>query len=238
MTEPSSDYKIQPPEMVAKRALALAAYSCRGYLESGQGNPEAQSVQNRMIGWVAQLNLTEQLGNFEWQAIHAPLGSLPTGLASEMTWEVEGLAVLIWALQRGKIPEYDSQLDPYEVTDSVYFLGDDAAEIISHAQLRQPEELFAYREWMYAVHCRVRDFLRHGVRKNFKSWIDLRWLEILHLDPTSVMVAGDLGFHGKAIDHVELDQLQGYESGIREQHRASVWLIGEEQNHWETNADT
>lgn len=216
----------------------MSACCCRGCIENGKGNFDAESVQDRMIQWVERFNLVEQLGTFEWDAIRSPLGSLPSVVANRMSWDAEGLAVLVWALGRGKLPEHDGQVDPYAVTDSVNFLGDDANDIIASASLLGAEELNAYRELMYAIHCRVRDFLRGGQRKDFTSWVEMRWFDALRLDSNRFIVDGDLGVDGKTIDIVELERLKTCEWGICEQHRASIWLVGEEQNHWETAADT
>jgi hypothetical protein len=234
----SPEFQIQSPETVAKRALAMSAYCCRGYIDTGKGNADAESVQDRMIQWLTRFNLVEQLGSFEWDAIRSPLGSMSPQIASRITWEIEGLAVLTWAIERGSLPEHDSQSDPYAVTDSMHFLAEDADHIIVNARLRGTEELRAYRDLMYAIHCRLRDFLRNGGSKDFTNWIEPRWLEILGIGATRLIINGDLGFKGQPISVLENDQLKQYEWGIREQHRASIWLVGEDQNYWETNADT
>ena len=234
----SSEYQVQDPVSVARRALALSAYCCRGFIDGGKGDVDAESVRDRMIQWLSRFNLNEQLGSSEWDAIRAPLGSLTPALKNRMTWEVEGLAVLAWALGMGPLPEHDGQVDPFAVTDSVGFLTDDVDAIIVDAKLRSQDELQVYRELMYAIHCRVRDFLRNGKQKDFAGWTEVRWFELLRIDSTHLLADGDLRFKGQTISALEADQLKKYEWCICEQHRASIWLVGEEQNHWETTADT
>lgn len=235
--EPLED-EVQPAATVARRTLALAACCCRGNIESGKGNADAESVRGRMIQWVTRFNLTEQLGPSEWAQISAPLGSLPPGVANGMTWEAEGLAVLLWALGLGEMPAHDDQVDPYAVAGAAHFLAEDVDEFIDGAILRPAEELLAFREVMYAIHCRVTGFLRGGGKKDFAGWLERDWLETLKIKPARLLAGGDLAFKGQAIGALGIDHLKRYEQGINEQHRASIWLIGEEANHWETVADT
>jgi len=238
MSVEEPDYQIQRPEIVAKRALALAACCCRGFIDEGKGNPDAESVRERMIQWIEKFKLKEQLGPFEWDSIRSPLGGLESVVAKRMSWEAEGLAVLAWALQLGQLPMHDDQVDPYAVTDSVFFLGDEAGNVVANASLRESEQLLAYREMMYAIHCRIRYFFRNGEKKDFTSWIEPEWLTVLKVDSRRLVVDGDLGFEGKPMSAVEPGRLRTFEWGINAQHRASVWLIGEEEKHWETPADT
>lgn len=238
MSQELPEYRVQEAQLVARRALALSAYCCRGYIDKGKGNADAESLRERLIQWLARFDLMGQLGPAESEAVRAPLGSLRPGLATRITWEVEGLAVLAWALGRGACPEHDGEVDPYATTDSVGLLADDADTAIVTAKLRGNEELLAYRELMYAVHCRVRDFQRNGSRKDFACWIEPKWLDLLHIDTTRVIADDDLGFGGQPIGSLSADKVARYEWSIAEQHRASIWLVGEERNHWETTADT
>lgn len=238
MSHDPPEYRVQEPQVVARRALALSAYCCRGYIDQGKGNADAESLRERLIQWLCRFDLMGQLGPTELEAVRALLGSLRPGLASRITWDVEGLAVLAWALGRGARPEHDGEVDPYAITDSVSLLANDADTAIATAKLRSNEELEAYRELMYAVHCRVRDFRRNGGRKDFASWIEPKWLDLLGIDTKRIMSDGDLGFGGQPISSLNADKVARYEWSITEQHRASIWLVGEERNHWETTADT
>ena len=49
------------------------------------------------------------------------------------------------------------------MAESLWFLGDDAADVVDTAQLLSPAELEACRELFYAVHCRLTDFRRHRI---------------------------------------------------------------------------
>jgi hypothetical protein len=114
-----------PPDAatVAQRALALSALTCRGFIDKGAGDPEAESVRARVLKWVEHFNLKKNLSSYEWETLTAPFGSLEPQRQRSATWACEGLAVLALALGRFDLPRHDAQVDPYELTDALYFLA-------------------------------------------------------------------------------------------------------------------
>src|SRR5262249_23188438 len=152
----------------------------------------------------------------ELNIINTPLGGLDSKQVIYATWAVEGLSVLAWALGCLGLPRHDEKVDPYAVPESVGFLNQDAAEFIETAKLRSVAELEAYRELLYAIHSRLRDFIRHKQPNEFETWIDERWLDLLKIDRASLIVDGDLSIDEKAIFNVEQERV-----------RSCEWLIGE-----------
>src|SRR5207248_1231349 len=123
----NDEIALTPPDAatVARRALALCAFTCRGFIEKGPGNPDAENARDRLLSWVRQFGLTPSLGPLELETINAPLGGLSQFHRFDATWACEGVAVLAWALGRFELPKHDEQVDPYAVTDALFFLGDD-----------------------------------------------------------------------------------------------------------------
>jgi hypothetical protein len=109
---------------------------------------------------------------------------------------------------------------------------------VKTATLRSAGELRAYREIMYAIHCRLRDFLRNHKSCNFTEWIEMDWLAALRIDSGRIIIKGDLKLEDMAVFAYEGDLARRFESAISEQHRASVWLIGEFVHHWDATAET
>lgn len=222
----------------ARRALVMSALVCRGSIEGGAGHSEAESLYSNVLSWLARLKLEADLEPFECEVLNRPLGTLDSTQVIRATWAVEGLAVLAWALNHLDFPEYDDKVDPYTVTESLCFLSEGAAELVQSARLRTTAELEAYRELMYAIHCRLRDFDRDKQRKPFATWIDKTWMKILGIDVDHLIVDGDLAVDGKAIGDVHEDRLRSFEWVIGERHRASIWLLGEYPVYSETPVDT
>jgi hypothetical protein len=231
------------PEMVSapcamRRALVLAALVCRGNIEPGAEDAEAISLHARILDWATFLNLEEELESDELRILQAPLGTLSPREVSESTWAIEGLAILSWALNLRDLPKHDEKVDPFGVTDSVCFLSDEAAELVASARLRSPAEFQAYREVAYAVHCRLRDFVRNRNAKDFATWVEKAWLEGLQIDPAHLIVGGDLGVGGAPILDAEANRVQACEWITFQRHRAIIWLLGDSPVYSKTPVDT
>src|SRR5205807_267987 len=127
----------------ARRALVLSAVACRGNIDHGAGNAEAGSLRDRMLDWIAFLDMQEEIEPREAALLKAPLWSLTQRQVIDATWQAEGLAVLAWALKRLDLPKHDEKVDPYAVTDALDFLSEHAAELMRSARLRSEAEMRA-----------------------------------------------------------------------------------------------
>ena len=184
------------------------------------------------------LNLLREVEPSEEKILRTPLGGLEPKEVIKATWGVEGLAVLAWALNRLALPRHDEKVDSYAVTDSLWFLSEDANEVISTASLRSLAELEACRELLYAIHCRLRDFARNRSRKNFTTWVEKTWISTLRLDSAHMIAHDDLAIGDKAISEVEDNRLQECELITRERHRAIIWLFEGYPIYSQTPVDT
>jgi|SRR6185312_7435821 len=233
--------ELRPPsaQQVARRALCLCALVCRGYTDNGAGDPHSEQLRERILEWLSRNELQAHLEPWEADLISAELGQSPQDCVYKATWAVEGLSVLAWALGRFDFPAHDQQVDPYAVTDSLYFLADDAKDVIATARLRGGEELVASRELMYAIHCRLRGYLRNKTAGDISHWMEQDWLEALGVDRARLIVDGDLAIGGKPISAVGAENVQKCEWAVCQQHRASIWLVGEEfPSYWGWTVDT
>lgn len=241
--EDSTDYNIpgltpQSAIRVARRSLVLSAVICRASIDNNASHPDAESLHNRVLDWLTQLNLWDEVEPDEEQMLRAPRGTLDAKEVIQSTWYVEGLAILTWALNHFEFPKHDEQVDAYEVTDSLWFLDESAADIIANAELRSPVELEACHELLYAVHCRLRDFARYGKPKDFTQWIEKTWLDALNLEAAQLIAQNDLAIDGKAISKAEEDRLRECNSITLERHRAIIWLVEGYPIYSETPVDT
>src|SRR5205085_8399205 len=134
---------------VARRSLVLSALACRGFIDHGAGNPDAESLRERILGWISALRVWSEVEACEAPVLRAPLGTLNRKDVLRYSWCVEGVAVLAWALGRFDLPAHDELVDQYAVTDALWFLSEDARDILNEATLRSHTELDAYRELMY-----------------------------------------------------------------------------------------
>jgi hypothetical protein len=228
MTETSDEFSPITPHdatRAARRALVLAAMACRGDIERGTGQAEADDLHTRILDWLTKVDLWAEIEPNEMKFLHAPLGTLEQRDVIRATWYVEGLTVLAWALNQFEFPRHDHKVDPYDVADSVWFLSDDAQELIRTATLRNSTELEACRDLLYAIHVRLRDFIRNGGRTDFTSWVENTWIDALEVDASHLIVDCDLAIDDKAISEVEISRVQECSYLTFERHRAIIWLL-------------
>jgi len=177
---------------VARRSLILSGLICRGSIDDGAGQADAEELRSRILEWLTASGLWEEAEPYERSLLHAPLGSLCPKDVFRTTWYTEGLAILAWALNRLELPRHDKKVDPYVVTDALGFLNEDAAGIIRQPELRRRAELEACREMYYAIHSRLRDFNRNKEHKDFTKWIEQSWLATLNVDREHLITDSDL----------------------------------------------
>src|SRR5579871_5870759 len=211
---------------VARRALILAAVVCCGDINRSKARSE-EDLRQRVLEWLTRLELWNEVEPDEEKILRAPLGTLEKEDVVRATWYVEGLAILAWALNRLEFPCHDTKVDPYDVADSVWFLNEGAEEVIRTARLRDQTELEACDALLYAIHVRVRDFMRHRKPKDITHWIEEIWLATLQLAADDLLVDNDLAIDGRAISEVEESRLQECGCIMVERHRAIIWLCGE-----------
>lgn len=226
------------PGRVARRALVMSAVVSRGSIDAGVGQAEAESLPERILKWLEQLELEASIEPPEYDILHAPLGKLTDKQVIEATWSVEGLSIMSWALCQLDLPRHDQQVDPYVVAESLRFLREDAAELIESEQQRSNVELEAYRELVYAIHCRINAYARKKERADFTRWVEQAWLDMLAIDPAQLIVDGDLSIDGMPIGDIKPDRLQSCGWVANERHRASIWLLGGYPVYSNTPVDT
>jgi len=223
---------------VVRRSLVLAAVVCRGSIESGAGQLQADAVYTRLIDWLDELSLWDEVEPIEKEILRTSLGLLEQKDVIRATWYVEGLAILTWALNLFELPRHDQKVDGYAVADALGFLSEDAEDVIATAELRSPIELEACRELLYAIHSRLRDFAHNRKPMDFTRWVEKAWIDTLRLDANQLIVNNDLAIDGKPISEVTEDRLQECEWITNERHRAIIWLVGEYPIYSQTPVDT
>lgn len=223
---------------VARRSLVLAAVVCRASIERGVGDPDAEALHGRILVWLTGLNLWDEVEPSEETMLRAPLGLLESQDVIQATWYVEGLAVLAWALKLFEFPYHGEQVDSYIVTDALWFLDEAAENVITNAELRSPAELEACHELLYAIHCRLRDFVRNKVPKDFTQWVEEAWLNSLSLNAAGLFAQDDLAIDGEAISEARNERLQEVMSITLERHRAIIWLVQGYEIYSQTPVDT
>ena len=209
-------------ERVARRALVLAAVGARALLE--REGPSADATRDRILRWIDDTAIGDELEQDEGQLIRTPAGQLPPRDAVA-GWRLEGLGVLAWAMNRFALPPHDQLCDPGAVLAAVGFLDAGRAAAVPASPLRPPAELAVARDQLSAIDWRLRQFAGRP------KAIDFRRLAVEAaagpLDLAGVrLLDGDLALGDAAIAAAPKDRVQLATSAARERHLAACWLGG------------
>ncbi|MBK7585545.1 MAG: DUF4272 domain-containing protein [Myxococcales bacterium] len=225
------------PERVAARALVLAAVTCRGAIEHGVGDREAEELREQVIGWVRKTRLLDETEPHELSRLEAPLGSLSERDAIDTTWCGEGVVLLAWSLGHGDLPRYDVQVDSSVAAEALGFLNEDVEDVMLHAQLRQRSDLIRLAEFYFALHWRLRHFALDARSMDFEAFASecaFGPLEVRGMD----FLAHDLAIDGRPLAMLD-DRRRDECLGIaRERQRAANWLVGQDPIYSEVTCDT
>ncbi len=214
------------PQRVARRALVLSAIVCRANSDYDPANPDAIDLWNRLKAWIESLDVVSEIELAEKEMLYALLGCLDNNKRMRATWHAEGLSILAWALGRFPFPPHAQKVDPYELTDNLMFLDEEAGAVIRDAELRPRAELDACRELLYAIHRRLREFQRKREARSIAHWIEPTWLETLKIE-SPLGSTGDLRVGDVEIAAASEAEVKQYEWAVYERHRAAIWLVGE-----------
>jgi hypothetical protein len=118
------------------------------------------------------------------------------------------------------------------------FLSPDAEDVVMAARLRDPAQIGAYRELVYAIHCRLRDYLRNHQAKDFADWLEPSWLTETGAPASQLIVEGDLAVDGKPISRAATEAIQTCEWIMTQRHRAIIWVVEDGENYSRVPVDT
>lgn len=203
-------------------------------MENQEDRSFAVDLHGRVVTWIEQFGIRDELEADELAMILAPVGTLDRQQTVNGTWRSEGLAVLAWALGKFPLPRHDDTVVPVEAAESVGFLGDSPVEL---AALRPESEIDAMEQHLLALHWRLRDFRLRPVAMDFVEFVrNCRWAE-LSVDPEA-LVEGDLCIDGFRIDRADPERVRECGSIAQERHQAINWLIGDNPIYSQVETNT
>lgn len=241
MHEPLEEIELFPPSpaRVAARTVVMSAVVARAFIDGSAGDPQAESMYNRIRDWLNALQIDEELEQHEIDMLTTPLGSLQPQDRIDYSWQSEGLAVLAWSLRLMNLPPHDEPVDPHQVAKAVGFLTDAARQLIGHQHLRPQEELDSLAERQFALHWRLVTFAKDQKRIDFEAFAkgDQPDNEFGPLDISGVpLIGGDLAIKGGPLFGSQERDWKTALSIAEERHRAANWLIGYRKLYSETEA--
>ncbi|MBI3861213.1 MAG: DUF4272 domain-containing protein [Planctomycetia bacterium] len=235
------DPEPEPPDAarVARRAMVLAAVSNRGLIEHERENfDKPDEIREQMLKWIEGTGLADELEPEEWKALQRPVGTLDPQSAVNAVWRLEGLGILLWALERYLPPPYDVLVTPGELFDAVSLGNAEAARaLIESAELRPEKEISAMSTHLLMVHWRLRDYSLRPVAMDFVAFSKKSWIG--EFDLTGFQIEkNDLALGDKPIAEADPDLVNSCQSSAMERHLAINWLSGYSKIYSETDTGT
>src|ERR1700722_7156414 len=134
---------------VYSMALGQCYLACRAMID-GDPDPDAQAMAGRILPLTQETGIYNIYEPAEIRLLQAPWGSLPRRERVALSWAVEGVAVMAWALGKAPLPPFDTRCEGAPVGSALGLFQHETPEIFSAATLRDPIEIET-RALTYAV---------------------------------------------------------------------------------------
>ncbi len=146
--------------------------------------------------------------------------------------------MIAWALRCAPLPAFDVDADAAAVAAALGWLDDAGATLGTTARLRSREEVGAYLDAVSAVHWRLRQQARppedgeeRPVAVSMARWQPDRHAWPEDVTPLALAADDDLALGGRSIAEASAPQLLAAWERIRERHRATLWLLGQQRDY-------
>jgi hypothetical protein len=214
---------------VYSMALGQCYLACRAMID-GDPDPDAQAMAGKILPLTQETGIYNIYEPAEIRLLQAPWGSLPRRERVALSWAVEGVAVMAWALGKAPLPPFDTRCEGAPVGSALGLFQHETPEIFSAATLRDPIEIET-RALTYAVlSWRLAQFVENRQRIDFATR-----LKDSQGRPATVegftLIDGDLAVNGAPLVEISDERLSEICCIVRERHKAFRWLLGHEKNY-------
>ena len=223
---------------VALRALALGAVSARALLEQEDpGDPGVEQTRQRLIHWVKNVGLGDELEPEESKVLQRPLNRLEHQDTVNATWRLEGLAVLAWALNWFELPPHDQVASPGELLPAVGILNVDRAKALVAEPALRSNQIARMRHRLLAIHWRLVNFRLKPEAMDFAEFARTAWFGPLDITDCR-LIDNDLAIGDKPIASADPQIVRATASIATERHLAINWLSGYSRIYSKTDVST
>ncbi len=210
-------------------ALGQCYLACRAMID-GDPDPTAQELAGRILPLTQETGIYETYEPAELRLLNAPWGSLPRRERVALSWAVEGVAVMAWALGKADLPSFDTRCQGAPV-GSALGLFQHAPEVLRDATLRDTAEIEARALTYEILSWRLERFLDDHKRIDFASRLKGSTVHGCVAGSFTLLEGGDLAVDGAPLVDISDERLFEVCTIVRERHKAFRWLLGYEKNY-------
>jgi Domain of unknown function (DUF4272) len=215
---------------VYSMALGQCYLACRAMID-GDPDPGALEMAGKILPLTRESGIYESYQPAERRLLHAPWGSLPRRERLALSWAVEGVAVLAWALGKAPLPPFDTRCEGAPVGSSLGLFQHESPQVIRAATLRDPAEIETRAHTYEALSWRLARFLESRHRIDFASRLPNYNSPHLLAGGFTLLEDGDLSVDGAPLVEISEERLGEICTIVRQRHKAFRWLLGYEKNY-------
>jgi Domain of unknown function (DUF4272) len=215
---------------VYSMALGQCYLACRAMID-GDPDPSAQEMAGKILPLTRETGIYEAYEPAELRLLHAPWGSLPRRERLALSWAVEGVAVLAWALGKAPLPPFDTRCEGAPVGSALGLFQHETPESIRAATLRDPAEIEMRALTYEAISWRLARFLETRQRIDFVSRLPNYSSPHLLSGGFTLLEDGDLAVDGAPLVEISEERLSEICTIVRQRRKAFRWLLGYEKNY-------
>lgn len=229
---------------VAYRAFCLGALLKRSELEIGVRNLKKLTIfpdvyrqlmqrlaqaNQRLHRWIDDEQLAHYLTLGEAAWLDSPLGSWSYETILDMTWRVESVGVLLWALNIiDELPPFDTQFDPLDALAPLDLITP-TIDFIWRADLRPTRDLYAMRDYAELWHWRsqARELQLMGIQPdNGQSFSEIIRITAEKARDKGIppLIDGDFPAFGRSYARQTVDQFCQTSAIAAERYATLNWL--------------
>jgi hypothetical protein len=216
-------------QCVYSMALGQCYLACRAMID-GDPDPEAQEMADRILTFTREAGIYDTYEPAEVRLLQAPFGSLPRRERVALSWAVEGVAVMAWALGKAALPPFDTRTQGAPIGCALGLFQHGSPEFLQEAKLRSPADIQMCALSYTVLSWRLAQYLQHREKVDFAA--RLREPDGPHMIVDGInLQGGDLAVDGMPLDQIEEDRLVEVCSIVRERHKAFRWLLGYDKSY-------
>jgi len=144
---------IRTAREIAAQTIVHGVLGFRASLEITD-HPRSREICSRLLPWLDELGLAQQIEPFHREILETPYGQLPPESRTEACWCGESASVLGWAVQLLDAPDRQTQIDPARLVARLNLLRPEAANLAATATLRPQQEIDTFCAFCLAVRTR------------------------------------------------------------------------------------